>query len=703
MRTTIYILCIFSFTSSWGQKNKAHIPDIPALKRAKHDTTKINILLDKIGLKYESINPDSSLYFYNLAVSIAQNSLLSSSHNRHQKNKFLRYQAVAFRYIGIIYRTKGLFDNSMENYLKALKIAEELEDKILRGLLYLNIGNVLYEQQNYFKSQRYYKKGLKMGQELKDQKGVAEAYLCIARNYFAQHQLKTAMKHSVMALKIIQTIDYEDGLPFCYSTMGLIEEKQKNYQKAMTHFKNALDLSVKIEDINAVASIHLYLAQLYLTLVDSTSLTKTEKRSTLMKALRYGEQGLVYAQTLKSFTLQHGIANCLLKANEKLDRPREALHYAQLIITTNDSVFHESKIRISEELESKYTAKNNRLQIEKLGKDSELQQAKINRQKIVLIFFIGASLLIFLFLLLLLRLFKLKKNATISITSQRDEIIRQNERMSEQARLITDSINYAKRIQQVIFPSSQTLKEILGEHFVLLKAKDIVSGDFYWATRVEDYLIIALADCTGHGVPGALMSMLGMANLNEIVRQKSGNNAAKILNSLRDLIIKALNQRGDSEEQKDGMDLALCVINTHTLEMQFSGAYLSCLLFKNNSTDFLKIEGDPMPIGIHPQMKLFTNKMVPLEKGDTLYLMSDGFQDQFGGPKNRKFLSKNITKLLSSLQNLPLSTQKQRIDETIENWKKQPTVSYEQTDDITILGFKVNFTAHSDQQMPTNK
>lgn len=672
--------------------------NIPSLRRVRHDTTKINILLEKIGLKYENINPDSSIYFYELALKIAQNSPEAMANNGKLKTKFLRYQAVSYRYIGIIYRTKGLFDKAIKNYLKALKIAEKLKDKELTGIIYVNIGNVLYEQKSYSKASWYYKKSLNIDRELGHKVGISEGYMCLSRNYLAQKHYSTAMSYSQKALKIATEINYKNGLPFCYSNIGLIHEGQKEYDEALISYQKALTVANEIEDLNAVASIYSYLANLHLVMVDDPNFKKIDRDYNLKKVLEYGDKGYKLAIILKSFSLQNSIAKCMQKANAKLGRYEEALKYADIFIATNDSIFQENKIRVTAELELKYKSKNSQLEIEKLAKDSELQQSKINKQKIVLYFMIGVSILIFTFLILLLRLFKQKKNANLAIISQRDEIVNQHEKlvyqnklMLEQSNLITDSINYAKRIQQVIYPSHDYLTELLGEHFVLLKAKDIVSGDFYWATRVNDYVIVAVADCTGHGVPGALMSMLGMSNLNEIVRQRAVNNAEQILELLRSLIIEALNQKGDTEEQKDGLDIALCVINVKTLEMQYSGAYLPCIIVKNETKELIKLSGNNMPIGIHPEMKNFESQTIQLQKGDTIYLMSDGYQDQFGGPNNRKFLPKNVMKVLSKISDHPMEKQKEILQTTIENWMNNNGTDCEQTDDITVLGFKIDF------------
>jgi serine phosphatase RsbU (regulator of sigma subunit) len=296
------------------------------------------------------------------------------------------------------------------------------------------------------------------------------------------------------------------------------------------------------------------------------------------------------------------------------------------------------------------------------------------------------------------------------IIVQRDSIQEQKEIIEEHQKEIQDSINYAKRIQQAVMPTSEYAAGILGNHFILFKPKDIVSGDFYWSTNIGDILILTVADCTGHGVPGAFMSMLGISFLNEIVRKKEITKAAEVLDQLRDSIIDALKQKGESGEQKDGMDISFCVINTRTLEMQFAGANNPCYIVNKlkvesykveESTDFMnlinfehfenlnaslyELKGDKQPIGIHTNMQPFTNQIYQLQKSDTIYLMSDGFEDQFGGPNRKKFLSKNLKNLLITNCQLPMAEQKQILETTISEWIGKE----EQIDDITVLGIKI--------------
>ncbi len=283
------------------------------------------------------------------------------------------------------------------------------------------------------------------------------------------------------------------------------------------------------------------------------------------------------------------------------------------------------------------------------------------------------------------------------VTTQRDEIEKQKEIVEEIHYEVEQSIDYATRLQSTILPEEKLLGKHLTDHFVLFKPKDKVSGDFYWWTHIENHTIITAADCTGHGVPGAFMSMLGGSFLREIIEKEYITNTGLILKKLRKEIIKSLKQKGEVGEQKDGMDMAIISINHETNIVQFSGANNPLYIITNdkrNLTGFknlLGIEGfyetkpNKMPIAIYEKMDNFTTHEIQLEKGDQLYMFSDGFADQFGGPKGKKFKYKPFKKLLLENADKPMTKQKEILNYAFENWKG----NIEQVDDVVVIGIKI--------------
>jgi serine phosphatase RsbU (regulator of sigma subunit) len=253
--------------------------------------------------------------------------------------------------------------------------------------------------------------------------------------------------------------------------------------------------------------------------------------------------------------------------------------------------------------------------------------------------------------------------------------------IEEKNKHIIDSINYALRIQKAILPNDDEIKKALPESFILYKPKDVVSGDFYWFAERGNKKLIAAVDCTGHGVPGAFMSMIGSALLNEIVNNQKITDSDVILNKLREGIIKAMKQTGAEGENKDGMDIALCVIDEDSI--QFSGANNPLWIISNG--ELIETKGDKQPIGIYSNSVYFTKSMIQPQKGDCIYIFTDGYADQFGGESGKKFKYKNLKETLLSINKKPMEEQKQILDSMIEDWKG----GFEQIDDILLIGIRV--------------
>ena len=283
-----------------------------------------------------------------------------------------------------------------------------------------------------------------------------------------------------------------------------------------------------------------------------------------------------------------------------------------------------------------------------------------------------------------IRLEQIVKERTEEVVKQKDEIEAQRDEIADKNRSITDSIEYAKRIQTAILPSNEYAEEILPEHFILFRPRDIVSGDFYWMTKKNNRLVLIAADCTGHGVPGAFMSMLGVSFLNEIVNRHEVTTANEILNNLRTDIKRTLGQEGKEGEAKDGMDIALCIVDFDNMKMQYAGAYNPLYLFRNN--ELIEYKADRMPIGIYVKEKeSFTNNDIDLQKGDVFYIASDGYQDQFGGEDGMKFKTKNYKQLLLDIHQKPMAEQREILNTTIDKWRGK----WEQVDDIIVMGIRV--------------
>ena len=283
-----------------------------------------------------------------------------------------------------------------------------------------------------------------------------------------------------------------------------------------------------------------------------------------------------------------------------------------------------------------------------------------------------------------------------------EKIRKQHLLVLQQKQAITDSISYAKRIQKAVLPSPPYIDNILSDYFTIFKPKDIISGDFYWVREIDGFRVVIVADSTGHGVPGALMSMLGVTLLNEQFRTFGIRQPGVILGHLRNKVKEILAQEGSIKDQKDGMDMAIAIIDQENKELQFAGANRPLFLFRkkeqlagaeripyasleNDDYELYVIKGDPQPIGVHWEEEEFTNHLIKLQEHDSLYIFSDGFVDQFGGEKRKKFKTRNFKKLLLSVQAESMENQKKLIEDTFEKWRG----SNEQIDDVCVFGVRV--------------
>jgi serine phosphatase RsbU (regulator of sigma subunit) len=325
----------------------------------------------------------------------------------------------------------------------------------------------------------------------------------------------------------------------------------------------------------------------------------------------------------------------------------------------------------------------------------KVQLATLEKQKLILYFVLLALLLVSVLGYYIYRGYKIKKEANIkleeknrTISMQKDEIeeqrdlaAAQRDQIAYQKKHITDSIMYAKRIQTALIPSLELFSDKL-EHFVLYKPLAIVSGDFYWVSSHDNLQIIVSADCTGHGVPGAFMSMLGVTMLNEIINGKNILMPDQIIENLRQGVIKSLNQVAEEDSIKDGMDIAVCVVDFDKDILWYSGANNPLYLVREG--ELIHYRADKMPVAIHYRMGPFTLHKIELKKGDAFYTFSDGYADQFGGPRQKKFMSMKLKETLVEMSGLPMLQQGERLNEIFEEWRGDSP----QVDDVVLIGVR---------------
>jgi serine phosphatase RsbU (regulator of sigma subunit) len=322
-------------------------------------------------------------------------------------------------------------------------------------------------------------------------------------------------------------------------------------------------------------------------------------------------------------------------------------------------------------------------------KDAELEtnraEAESHRLQRYMLF--GGLSLFIIFSIILLKRFRITRKQNIIIEGQKEKVDLAYTQLEYKNKEIMDSISYAKRIQNAILPPQKLVKENLADSFILYKPKDIVAGDFYWMEKTNNGILIAAADCTGHGVPGAMVSVICNNGLNRSVREYGLNNPADILDKTREIVIQEFEK--SEEEVKDGMDIALCSIENTASDdftnIKYAGANNPLWIIRKGTSEIEEIKADKQPIGRFLKEKSFTTHDVQLNTGDCFYIFSDGIADQFGGENGKKYKSSRFKKLLLSICHESMERQKILINETFEDWKG----SIEQLDDVCLIGVRL--------------
>ncbi len=677
---------------------------------------KINEKLGKKRSVANSYNNIGSVYFvrgnFNEAIRYYQKSLEIRKELDDKSGISASYNNLASAY-----RRQGNNKIALEYYFKSLKINEELGHKAAISRNYNNIGIVHQYEKNYDKAIEFYKKALEVNEELGNKRGVATSLKNIGTIYRIKELFNEALHYYQRSLEMAQEAGDKKmkatvfhGIGVLYTQYGRKVHLDDNiilsgeyYDEAIKYFRKSLNIYKEIGTKDPLAQTKSNIALLHTYIADSA--IGPEREANLLKAIEQGNKAYNIALEIGSLYIQNEVAGHLMQANKKIGRYIEALKYADIYISTSDSLFNEEKTKALTEMQTRYEAEKKQQEIEKQQLIIEKKEADNKRQRTQRNFFIAGSTLMALLVLIVFIGYQQKKRinkliteknvllkqANEEISEQKDEIMTQHDmvisqkhHIEQQKQQITDSINYAKLLQTAVFPSSEHIKSALGEHFILFKPKEIVSGDFYWLTQVNKLVVFAVADCTGHGVPGAFMSMLGLSFLKEIVGKKEITRPDEILNNLREYIIEALQQKGRYGDQNEGMDMSLCVLDKTNNQLFFAGAK-NPLLVVTNSNKLKIIAPDKQPIAIHKKMKPFTNRQIQLEKGYVIYLATDGYQDQFGGQQHNRFQSKNFRNLLVKIADKPMEEQKDILNNTFEEWKGEN----EQLDDVTVLGIKI--------------
>ena len=596
------------------------------------------------------------------------------------KAKDKKGMSAAYINIGSVYANSGDYQAAAEALLNALKLKEELGDKKGIANACNNLSVIFKEQKNYPQSLKYGNRALEIWKEMGDELNCGFVYNNFGLVYGRLKDYKQAKENYKKGLEIFERENFKRGIAAINDNLGIVLKNEGSYEEAIACFKKLVAYATENNDVRAMISAHINLGDTYLLQHKmDLSYENFSKASELALKANYRNE---IVQIYLGFSDYY---------KEKKDYIK-ALEYRTKYEELNDSLLNEGITTQIADVEKKYDTEKKELQIKDLeqGKlisqlELEKREQDINRQRIVILVSILIILLAITLVFFIFRSYKEKERSNNKLQVAYTQIEEKNHLVEEKNKEITDSIFYAKRIQTALLASDKLLSSNLPEHFVLYKPKDIVSGDFYWAKAVNNDFLICAADCTGHGVPGAFMSLLGVSYLNEIVRDNAVNSPAEVLNKLRMEVIDSLNSaNGDEYGVNDGMDIALCNYRFDSMKLQFSCANNPLWLLRDG--EIIEFKADKFPVGkYHGEMQSFTNNEIDLIKGDVIYILTDGYPDQFGGPNGKKFKYKPLQQLFLSIASKPMVEQKQILDETILAWKGE----LEQIDDILIIGIRI--------------
>ncbi len=680
-KAVFFVIMVLGFSYLGAQD-----PLLDSLKKdftkAKHDTTRADVYVQFSEILYLS-NPDTVMPLCLKAIDLCDKNIPKASVT--EKKKFLQVKSSACNNIGYIYQNQGDIKLALEFYHKGLKIQEDIGD--MKGLAQSlnNIGFIFQNQNDIPKTLDYYNRSLVIREKIGDKKGIAESLNNLGLVYRKNGDpnckseikdvckragVEKALAYYLRSLKIKEEVNDITGIGISLNNIGGIYNFLGDSEKALDFFKRSLIIREKNNDkqgqsisLNNIGGI--YFKKKEYKLAEETCLKSLQ----IAQELGFPEFIRRTAETLKNIYKETG-------------DDKKAMQMFELFVTMRDSINSRESQRESQkqhfklEYEKKAAADSVRVEQEKRVVSLQLEHKKNQSY-----FLIIGLLLVLVFAVFMFNRFKITQKQKHLIEIKEKETQQQKILIEDKQKEIVDSINYAQRIQRALLAGDSLLQNNLPEHFVLYKPKAIVSGDFYWGSSAGDgKFFLAVCDSTGHGVPGAFMSLLNISFLNEAVNERKISNPAEILNHARERIIQNLSSDGG----KDGMDCSFVAFDFKKRKMVYAAANNQVWIVRKN--ELIELSGDKMPVGKHDKEKQsFTQHTVDLQSGDMVYLFTDGYADQFGGPKGKKYMYKQLQKLFLSISELNTVEQKDKLTSTFEEWKGD----LEQVDDVCIVGLRI--------------
>ncbi len=623
--------------------------------------------------------------------------------------------------IGEIYSNRGDYARAEENFKQSLQLSEEVNDKQGTAKAYNALGNIFERKSDYGGAQENYLEALRIYEEIADLRGTAQAQFNIGTVYKAMHNYDMAKDYFGLSLGNYTRLQDQEGVAFCYLEIGYIHEVTENYPDAIGFYQAALNIEQSLNNLQGISSamkkigdiydkglndyqgaIEYYMQALELKqeIGDTMGIANTmktigfvhQKYGHYTEALNCLNQSLDMAKEINDKDLLRIVYRILSEFYAARGDYRNALESFKISAFYRDSVFTEENQKAITQWQTMYDTEKKEQENALLRKENEIQTLNLIKSRNQKNSFIVISGLVLILVVVFYSRYRTKKKANellnqknILLEEQKNQIEEQKVEIEIKNKHITDSINYAKGIQDAMLPRMEVIKNAIPNLFIFYRPRDIVSGDFYWFNEVNGKIVIAAVDCTGHGVPGGFVSMMGHDLLNEIVDARKITAADQILIDLHKGVSKALKQQ--ENQNRDGMDMALCVIDKGKNILEYAGAKNPLLYIEDG--EMHRILADKMPIGgiedEDLQGKIFSKHEFDLKTEKVFYMYSDGYADQFGGEEKKKFMSKPFRELLFSIHQEPFDHQKEILEKTFVDWMGNES----QVDDVLVVGFKV--------------
>ncbi len=647
------------------------------IRRQANDIKGIGGSLNNIGLvHYYKNDYESAIEFFKKSLKISQ------------ENDNKDFASNTLNNIGVLYKIKGDYIEAIKCYNESMQLNTDRGKEEENSTCFSNIGGIYLTQGNVDKAIEYYQKCLVIEQKNNKIKKIANTFNSIAICYERKGKENKATEYHHKALSIFKEINDKMGISMALSNLGsmqqdigdsLIDSNKKmgvfHYEKAMENYNQSLSISTQINNLSSIALNQHNLGHIYLRLKD------------YKKAIEKGEISREINNSIGAVEDIEKDYSLLYLAYKEDKQFEKSLEMYENYMSIKDSIKGEEFLFEvqRQEYEFQFNKKQELAKAEQNKKD-ELSKEASDKKNIILIAFLSFSILVIVFSLFVIKRLKhtKKQNKIINqqsevVEKQKVKVINAYKQLETKNKEVVDSIVYANRIQTAILPREKMIKETLKDAFILYKPKDIVAGDFYWIEKRKDTILFAAADSTGHGVPGAIVSVICNYALNRSLKEFNLIKPGEILDKTREIVVSEF-ERSD-EQVKDGMDIALCSLKGN--QLHYAGANNPLWIIRDN--ELMVIPSDRQPIAKTEKEKPFKTNEITVQPGDTLYIFSDGYSDQFGGGKGKKLKTQPFKSLLLSIQDKSMHDQKTILEDFFEKWKGE----LEQVDDVCIIGFRI--------------